>query len=94
MAAGNSESEKVSDGDMEEVLELIYGRQKIQACKRYMELRRVSLVEAKNFIESLTEKLIQENPEKFKPETRAGCAAVLLPLALGVVLFLLVLVVR
>jgi hypothetical protein len=59
-------------GAMDEILELIYGGQKIMACKRYMEIRGTSLLEAKKFVEKLTEQLQQESPEKFaKP--KPGC---------------------
>ncbi len=59
------DSSGLPPGVMEEVLELIYSGQKIEAVKRYREMRGVSLVESKQFIEQLTAKLKEESPDKF-----------------------------
>lgn len=50
---------------MNEIIELIRDNQKLEAVKRYKDLRGTSLLAAKNFIEELTERLRQESPETF-----------------------------
>lgn len=70
-------------GAMDEILELIYSNQKIAACKRYMEMRGTSLLDAKQFIEQLTDKLREESPEKFAATSKSGCAGVLVLMALS-----------
>ncbi len=70
-------------GAMEEILDLIYSGQKIMACKRYMEMRGTSLLEAKQFVEHLTDKLRLESPEKFATASKSGCMGALILIALG-----------
>ncbi len=62
---------------MNEILELINDNQKIEAVKRYKQLRGTSLLEAKQFIEQLTEELRKKHPEKFSSRSRTGCAGVI-----------------
>lgn len=74
---------ELTDAQMDEIIDLIYGNQKIAACKRYMELHEQdlgdmpSLLEAKKFIEKLTDELRMQHPERFT-NTKTGCFAVLL----------------
>ena len=60
----------ISPESMTEIIELIYGGHKIAAVKSYMELRKVSLLDAKQFIEELTEKLKQETPDNAVKQER------------------------
>ena len=46
-----------------EIIELIRNDQKLEAIKRYKDLRGTSLLDAKNFIEELTKRLRQQSPE-------------------------------
>ncbi len=72
----------------DEILELIYSNQKLEAVKSYKKLSGASLMDAKRFIEQLTRKLRQQSPEKFEEKfeakSRPGCARlVLLALSLS-----------
>lgn len=82
-------NEELPPEDMEKILEAIYTGQKLQACKLYKAARGTSLMEAKEFVEQLTEKLKQESPESFREVKSAGCASVLLLAALGIAASLL-----
>ncbi len=63
---------------MDEIIELVVSGQKVAACKRYIELReeerndRTSLLDAKEFIEELTDELRERYPERFA-NTSPGC---------------------
>lgn len=74
-------SDHISPESMSEIIELIYKGQQISAVKCYKELRNVELLEAKQFIEQLTEKLKQESPEKFHNSSKSGCLGVLIVIA-------------
>ena len=73
------EDQSEADG-MNEVMEFIYHGQKIQAVKRYMELKGLeldempSLLESKKFIEKLTAQLREKYPERFTQAKSSGCA--------------------
>ncbi len=70
--------------ELQVILEHIYAGHKIEAIKHYRELRGVSLVEAKQFIEKLTDELRVQSPEKFVSKSKSGCmAAVLMWISLG-----------
>jgi ribosomal protein L7/L12 len=71
-------SDEISEEVMQDIIELIYSHQKIMACKKYRELRGTSLLEAKQFVEQLTEKLKAEAPENFSQTTKSGCMGVIL----------------
>jgi hypothetical protein len=82
-------------GARDEILNLIYTRQKVKACKRYVEMTGAGLRDAKRFVEQLTEELRQESPEKFAAESKSGCLGFLVLVAAsfsgllgGVALFL------
>ena len=72
-------------GAMEEIMDLIYGGQKIMACKRYMEMCGASLLEAKQFVEELTDKLRKESPGDFKATSKSGCAGLLITMAIAAI---------
>ncbi len=76
-------TKELPPGAIDEILELIYRNQKIMACKRYMEMRGTSLLDAKQFIEQLTDKLREESPEKFAATSKSGCAGVFVLMALS-----------
>jgi hypothetical protein len=65
-------------GAMEEIVELVFKNQKLQACKRYREMAGVSLAESKRSIDELTTRLRQESPDRFEKTSKSGCAALLL----------------
>ena len=48
-----------------------------EAVKRYKELRGTSLLDAKNFVEALTEELKAASPERFSTQSTVGCVSVL-----------------
>lgn len=55
--------------EIDEILDLIYAGKKLQAIKRYCDLRSASLTEGKQFIDELTAKLKETTPERF-PSTQ------------------------
>jgi len=61
---------------MDEISESIYQGRKLEAVKRYKELRGTSLLDAKNFVEALTEELKAASPERFATQSTVGCASV------------------
>ncbi len=75
--------EELSPQSMNEIMELVYSGQKVAACKRYIELRdqelddMTSILEAKKFIEQLTDELKERYPERFTNAT-SGCTAAVL----------------
>ncbi|HWL10449.1 MAG TPA: ribosomal protein L7/L12 [Planctomicrobium sp.] len=66
---------ELTDEQRTEIIELIYTRQKIQAIKEYRNATGSSLVDAKNFIDQLTDALEKENPGGFRTVNTAGCGA-------------------
>ena len=65
----------------------IFAHRKIEAIKIYREATGQGLKESKDFIESLTDQLRAEVPEKFGPEPSGiGCAGTMLMLAFLAVL--------
>jgi len=68
---------------MDEITAAIYAGRKIEAIKIYRAETNEGLKEAKEFVEVLTARLRQENPEQFVRAQSGGCAGVLL--AVGVV---------
>ena len=64
-----------TDEQVQQIMEAVFAGQKIQAIKLYRQSTNCGLKEAKDFIESLQERLWQESPEKFasKP-TASGCS--------------------
>lgn len=69
--------------EMAEIAELIYAGQKLQAIKRYREIRTTSLYQAKQFIEQWTADLRQKSPERFSMRSTTGCAGVLVCAAIA-----------
>lgn len=65
-------------GATDEILQLIYKGQKLQACKRYKEMTGASLADSKRFIEELTAHHRQVSPDRFEKTSKTGCAAVVL----------------
>lgn len=63
--------------ELEEIAELIYAGQKLEAVKRYRDQRSVSLVDAKQFIEQLTDDLKQKYPDRFSTRSTTGCAGLI-----------------
>lgn len=63
---------------MNEILDCIYSGKKIEAIKRYRELRGTGLKEAKQFVEQLSTELRETSPEKFKTPPTVGCASILI----------------
>ena len=84
--------QKLSPEAMNEIVELIYSGQKIAACKRYMELHgqelddMPSLLQAKEFIEQLTDELRAATPDRFSKSNSGGCSAVLLLMMAAVII--------
>lgn len=74
--------DEVPPAVMDEILGLIYDGQKIQAVKRYRDVSKTSLLEAKQFIEKLTDELKEREPEKFTNLPKTGCAGALLLVAI------------
>lgn len=69
----------IPTSQMDEVTDQIYRRNKLAAVKIYKEAKACSLLEAKEFVEQLTERLQQESPEKFQAGSSAsGCAGTIL----------------
>ncbi len=65
--------------DLAPIAAALYQGQKIEAIKRYRELRGVGLKEAKDAVEVLEAGLRERSPEKFSAlSSRAGCLGVLL----------------
>jgi hypothetical protein len=55
---------------------------KIQAIKLYRNATGVGLKEAKDFIEAVEAELRQTDPESFAPQTKKGCAGMVIAIAL------------
>lgn len=68
----------LSSESIDEITELIFSGRKVQAIKRYRELRGTSLREAKKFIESLTAQLQETSPERFSSPSGQGCSPAIL----------------
>lgn len=69
-------SEELSPEVKNEIAEAIFTRQKIHAIKLYRDATGQGLKEAKDFIETLTEELQENSPEKFTVGTdKAGCGS-------------------
>jgi len=65
----------ISDDDVQRIMAAVFAGQKILAIKLYRQAAKSSLLDAKNFVEALEDRLWQESPEKFtKPPTKGGCA--------------------
>ncbi|WP_146599043.1 hypothetical protein [Novipirellula aureliae] len=77
---------------MDEISESIYQGRKLEAVKRYKELRGTSLLDAKNFIEALTEELKAASPERFSTQSTVGCASVLVLVLASLSVFCLIVI--
>jgi hypothetical protein len=76
--------DEIPPTELQVILEHIYAGHKIEAVKHYKELRGVSLLEAKQFIEKLTDELREQSPEKFAASPKSGClGTILLCFSLG-----------
>lgn len=71
--------------ELEGISELIYAGQKLEAVKRYRDQRSVSLVDAKQFIEQLTDELKQKYPDRFSTRSTTGCAGLIALMAITLV---------
>ncbi len=71
--------------ELEEIIELIYAGQKLEAVKRYRDQRSTSLIDAKQFIEQLTDELKQKYPDRFSTRTTTGCAGLIAMIAITLV---------
>lgn len=69
-----------SGHDLAPIAEALYQGQKIEAIKRYRELRGVGLKEAKDAVEQLEAALRQQSPERFRSSSKAGCLGCVLAL--------------
>ena len=78
------EMNELSSDAMDEILDLIYGGQKIMAIKRYTEMRDVCLVESMQLVVQLTNRLRVESPGKFEATSKSGSAGVFITLAMAV----------
>lgn len=77
----------LNDQIRDRINEAIFAGHKIEAIKLYREATGEGLREAKEFIETLTDKLHEEYPDKVPAKT-AGCgAAVLFVAAVGLVVY-------
>lgn len=59
------------------ILDAIFHNKKLRAVKLYKEVSGASLMESRQFIETLTEQLRAESPGQFKP-ARPGCVLIVL----------------
>jgi len=71
--------------ELEEISELIYAGQKLEAVKRYRDQRSTSLVDAKQFVEQLTDELKQKYPDRFSARSTTGCAGLIALIAIALV---------
>lgn len=68
----------MTDDYRDEIAELIFAGRKIEAIKRYREITGEGLREAKAYVETLTNQLQAESPERFTAKSASGCAYVFL----------------
>ncbi|MCA9156911.1 MAG: hypothetical protein KDA72_01210 [Planctomycetales bacterium] len=71
--------------ELEGITELIYAGQKLEAVKRYRDQRSISLVDAKQFVEQLTDELKQKYPDRFSARSTTGCAGLIALIAIALV---------
>jgi len=72
----SSNPEDLSPETVEQVRQAIFAGQKIQAIKIYREATGHQLVDAKKFIDALTVRLREEEPESFTSSSSSGCSTV------------------
>ena len=86
-------SEQLTQEEIQQIIDALVGGRKIEAIKIYREATGQGLKEAKDFIETLVPKLIEEDPEKYQSlakSQRGGCAALLVVVVgLGMITVLL-----
>ena len=63
--------------EAELILDEIFTQRKLDAVKRYKNATGRSLIEAKHFVEDLTERLKKECPDQFQANDGVGCGSVL-----------------
>ena len=70
-------ADELSDEQIEEISEALAGGNKIEAIKIYREATGKGLKDAKDFIDALIPKLIEQDPEKYDKiaKTGGGCAS-------------------
>lgn len=72
---------EITEEQMGEIMDLIFSGQKIAAVKQYREIANPepdgvkSLLEAKKFIEQLTQELREKYPERFMRPKPSGCSS-------------------
>ncbi len=74
-------SEKPTEEQNQEIANALSGGRKIEAIKIYRAATGKGLKEAKEFVDALIPKLIEQDPEKYKALSRpqgAGCASALI----------------
>jgi hypothetical protein len=80
--------DSMSDDDVQQIMAAVFAGKKILAIKLYRQATKASLLDAKNFVEALEDRLWQESPEKFTtPPSKSGCArsaTVLLSLGISI----------
>jgi len=69
-----------TEHELAAIAEALYRGQKIDAIKRYRELRGVGLKEAKDAVEQLEAGLRVQSPERFAATSGAGCLGCVLAL--------------
>lgn len=68
---------ELTEDQRQEILDAIKQRRKIEAIKIYREATGVGLKESKDFIDELTAKLLEEDPDSIQA-AKAGCGAAML----------------
>ena len=79
---GPHEARRLSDDTVRVISDHLADGQKIHAIKVYRDATGSSLIEAKEFIETLMVRLREEDPQRFA-KSKSGCAGVLLMASLG-----------
>ena len=87
LVVGSHNVSNLSDATRDEIIEALKKGRKIDAIKLYRDATGQGLREAKEFIETLTERFSDEMPKDFAKST-SGCAGMVLAfLVLGVIWF-------
>jgi hypothetical protein len=77
--------DELSEEDLEAIKNLVFGRRKIEAIRRYRELTGMDLKHAKDVIDELDEHLRQDFPDRFTPAPQGSGRGIWLIVGLVVV---------